>query len=287
MDDGGDVGSILNEIATVLLPRIEKRWGVPTYFEKWLLGLRERSLAGDELQGSSIARLNEAKELVLRSQRFVTYAERRTSTAGLPSTGVDPFTFLMSQGVNEPAQWAGGPLMKSVYDIALYMILIGEMCPGTIVELGTGAGYSAIFLRDVAQSGGRPVAVITMDRVEPFVSVPNISYKLSDLEHPAKALSSVLSSSPKRPVLVIDDAHVSTTELIETFVDHATAGDYLVLEDSVNKHQAIAESRAVRESLLVLDTRYLDYFGRNSTSAMDSIFTFAPSLQMSQPNEAT
>ena len=51
-----------------------------------------------------------------------------------------------------------------------------------------------------------------------------------------------------------------------------TTGDYVVVEDSGSKHEAIGKFLARHSGCYKLDTRYTDFFGRNATCARDSIF---------------
>jgi hypothetical protein len=48
-------------------------------------------------------------------------------------------------------------------------------------------------------------------------------------------------------------------------------GDYLYIEDSRSKIDAIETFLSKRSERYKVDTRYTDFFGRNATSAPDSI----------------
>ena len=49
-------------------------------------------------------------------------------------------------------------------------------------------------------------------------------------------------------------------------------GDYLVVEDSEVKREAICEFLGAHPGHYFVDTRFTDYFGRNATCAAASIF---------------
>jgi cephalosporin hydroxylase len=49
-------------------------------------------------------------------------------------------------------------------------------------------------------------------------------------------------------------------------------GDYLVVEDSEIKREDIRRFLAQYPDCYLVDTKYTDFFGRNATCALDSIF---------------
>lgn len=268
----------LNRLARVLLPRIEARGGVPTYYEKWLLTLRERALLGEPRVDDGV--LHAARALLEPGERFVRYSQRRPDSSTLPRTDIDPKAFLLSQGVKGTLAWRGGPVVKSVFDLGLYLVLLGDIQPRSILELGSGTGHSALLLRDIAAAaqptGGARIPVVSIDVTPPALRAPDVTFLQGDLRHPADALAAVPFTELERPLLVIDDAHVSIACLLDTVAAVARPGDYFVIEDCVGKHDRVAEARSVRDGSWMLDTRFLDFFGHNATSAMDGIFTYQP-----------
>ena len=57
-------------------------------------------------------------------------------------------------GAGTTFSWRGVPCFKASYDIAIYAMLIDELRPGTIVELGAGAGGSSLFFADLCAAAG-------------------------------------------------------------------------------------------------------------------------------------
>src|SRR5215471_16041034 len=86
-----------------------------------------------------------------RQGRFVEYAMReRSGTHYHPRFGTEfgPDVLLTCQGAPALMRWRGVPLMKNVFDFAMYPALIGELRPRTIFEIGSGLGGSAAWLAD-------------------------------------------------------------------------------------------------------------------------------------------
>ena len=60
--------------------------------------------------------------------------------------------------------------------------------------------------------------------------------------------------------------------VLEQFHSFLAPGDYLVVEDSDVKREALREFIAAHPGDYLVDTRFTDNFGRNATCAADSIF---------------
>ena len=60
--------------------------------------------------------------------------------------------------------------------------------------------------------------------------------------------------------------------VLEQFHPSLLPGDYLVVEDSDVKRQAIREFVGGHPGDYLVDTRFTDFFGRNATCAADAIF---------------
>ena len=86
-----------------------------------------------------------------RQGRFVEFSQRERSGAHYhprfgTEFGVD--VLLTCQGAPSLMRWRGVPLMKNVFDFAMYPALIAELRPQTVFEIGSGLGASAIWFAD-------------------------------------------------------------------------------------------------------------------------------------------
>ena len=207
-------------------------------------------------------------------ERFVTWQRRQQlvkELEGEPIRGTELGfrQMLYSQGAGPVFRWRGVPCFKSSYDIAIYTMLVDELRPGTIVELGAGSGGSALFFADLCTAMGLTTEIVSIDTAVGEVSDPRISFVQSDcsawLEAAAKSKREF-----RRPCLMIEDFHGD----LARFFGHIDAvladGDYLVIEDSLPKQKRISEVIAGRPYLI--DSKYTDFFGINCTSAVNGIF---------------
>lgn len=180
--------------------------------------------------------------------------------------------------------YKGVSCLKSPIDLAIYMKLIFEVKPATIVEIGSFNGGSAIFYRDLARMYGMDIDIITVD----FRDVVDFDQTEEEGIKFIKADASDLSNSDfhgvaqalKRPVLAIEDsAHTFevTYNVIDYFKDFLMSGEYLIVEDGVIEDQGGnwrydgGPNRAVYEFLknhpgvFEIDKNYTDFFGVNAT----------------------
>lgn len=263
--------------------KIRQQGGVATYYDNHLRRLipfsrglpsqtpaEEEELLGDADHAYEELTRFAALAAQLRFQNPVPRLERDLKDV-VAQMAVSLPTYEAGQGVLTAIYWAGMPLFKSVYDLAAYPMLIAELQPRTIIELGSGSGASAIWLADVASAHGLSPQIISVDlrRVDATDSrVTFLNGDIADLE----GLLSPYIASLQHPWLIIEDAHVYVAEVLTYFDEHMHLGDYMIIEDSTQKREALLQFVSTAPARYLLDTRYVDLFGHNTTCAVDSIF---------------
>jgi cephalosporin hydroxylase len=179
---------------------------------------------------------------------------------------------LTSQGAPSLLRWRGRPLMKTVFDFAMYPALIEELRPRTVFEIGSGLGASAIWFADNLALCGIDGRVHSVDRVKVEAQHPGVVFHQGDCSDPQRLFDSDLLRSEPHPWLVVEDAHHNVAAVIERMHQCLLPGDYLVIEDSEVKREALRKFIGDHPGHYLVDTRFTDYFGRNATCAGDSIF---------------
>ncbi len=214
--------------------------------------------------------------LITRSQqgRFISLKQRKNlAPADLRFDREIDYTQLMaSQGINDCIQWRGKPLFKTIYDYNIYPMLLWNVRPRTIIELGSGLGISAQWYADLLQLFDIESQVYSVDINRPEISVQGVTFLEGDCRHIAQVLPNKLLAELPHPWLVIEDAHENTFGVLAHLHHHTQTGDYLFVEDSDSKQEALIRFNDVYSADYLLDTYYLDFFGRNTCSAYDSIF---------------
>ena len=98
-----------------------------------------------------------------------------------------------------------------------------------------------------------------------------ITFIEGDCEAIDSALPAQMLRSLPHPWLVIEDAHVNVSGVLRYLHSFLARGDYLVVEDSDGKQDELHHFLDRRAGCYLVDTHYTDFFGRNATSAQDSI----------------
>ncbi len=207
--------------------------------------------------------------------RFAEYSQREQLSVHYhprfgTEFGID--VLLTCQGAPSLMRWRGTPLMKNVFDFAIYPALIAELRPQTVFEIGSGLGASAVWFADNLAICGLEGRVHSVDRIKAGLLHPRVDFHQGDCSDPARLFEPELLRSEPHPWLVVEDAHHNVFYVLDQLHKFMLPGDYLVVEDSDVKRETIRSFLGAHPGDYLVDTRFTDYFGRNATCAADSIF---------------
>jgi cephalosporin hydroxylase len=179
--------------------------------------------------------------------------------------------------------YKGVPMLKNPFDLALYQLLVWELKPRTVIEIGTNAGGSALWFADLLRTYGIEGTVHSIDVQRPEQSFPGVRFYRGDGRRLGATLRPEMMAAFLRPILVIEDAdHRPETTLaaLRFFDPWLRPGEYVVVEDGNiddlfdaaaaapfdgGPLRAIAEFLADRGDDYEIDQRFCDYYGRNVT----------------------
>jgi cephalosporin hydroxylase len=173
-------------------------------------------------------------------------------------------------------------LLKSPFDMAHYLQLLGKLRPRAVIEIGTGEGGSAVWFADMLAVLGIDGRVVTVDRRAPQpIDNPRITALTGDAARLDEVLDERLLESLPRPWLVIDDCHtLEVSYAILSFFDSKLAvGDYIVVEGGAARalpgeqyrryldgpSRAIEKLLSARGNAYEIDTELCDFYGFNVT----------------------
>jgi cephalosporin hydroxylase len=178
-------------------------------------------------------------------------------------------------------QYRGVPLQKNPFDLALYLRLLEQTRPQTLIEIGAYQGGSAIWFSDQARLLELDLEVFSIDlNVPENVAGPSVNFLQGDARKLGPVLPSSFMNAVKRPLMVVEDSsHMSgtTAAVLEFFDPWLQSGEYIVIEDGILSDMRVAELydggplRAIEQFLEKRGDRYeidrslCDYFGRNVT----------------------
>lgn len=172
-------------------------------------------------------------------------------------------------------------IYKSPFDLALYLRLIGNLNPRTIIEIGSGDGGSALWFADMmaAVTGAGNVFSFDCRPCESFPKDDRIHFVQA--EAPGALLAEVLNGEPHPWLVIEDSSHTLEVSLgvLRFFDPLLVAGDYIVVEDGVLRGlssekylqyedgpaRAIRAFLAENEDRYVIDAELCDFYGYNVT----------------------
>jgi cephalosporin hydroxylase len=174
--------------------------------------------------------------------------------------------------------YKGVPAIKCPFDYVLYQMLITELKPDLIIEIGTNKGGSSLYLADLLEL--------------------NKNGKLHTIDLPDNKENELLHSHPRitvfkegftgydtsgvinfKKILVIEDgSHMYEDVLasLEKFAPVVTPGSYLIVEDGIVTELGLEKQfqggpqKAIREFMnknntFDIDRKWCDFFGLNAT----------------------
>jgi cephalosporin hydroxylase len=204
-------------------------------------------------------------------QRFVPFRDRAYGT----DFAVTAQFFGKVQGAKESSvggpssmHWRGVPMKKDPFDLALYPLLLWELRPATIIELGAYRGGSALWMADLLELfriEGRVYSYdIDVDRI--CARHERVTFARADSNDLGSFDIERLRSLP-HPWLVLEDTHCNIYELLKFFDGFLATGDYVVVEDTIDArfHRQLRRFALEAGDRYMVDTRYADMFGYNVT----------------------
>lgn len=166
-------------------------------------------------------------------------------------------------------KWRGLRVLKDPFTLSLYMTLLWELKPESIVEIGSFEGGSALWMADMTKAMGLKTRVISYDIRRPTIGFgcPRVAFKELDVMNITRDLSIAGIRRLPRPLLVVEDAHKNLFEVLNHLSRGLTKGDYLVVEDTCDykKHREFARFMKNHRDTLLVDTNYTDNFGYNAS----------------------
>lgn len=228
---------------------------------------------------SRLSRLALLRRRYSNATRFVPFAQRCWSS-DLPWSmhfwrTVQDSKWNRPQGEQPPINWKGVLNMKDPFSLASYPLLIQELRPATIIELGAYSGGSAFWLADMFEIHGIDGRIysfdINMERIA--AKHPRVEFKWADSKNLQSFDAEWLASLP-HPWLVIEDAHQNLYNVLSFFGAMMRPGDYLVVEDTLYypKYRTLKRFILDHHDQYLVDTRYVDLFGYNVTWHPNSYF---------------
>jgi cephalosporin hydroxylase len=176
--------------------------------------------------------------------------------------------------------YKGHRCFKCPLDLAIYMKLLWDLKPRTIIEIGSKFGGSALFFADMAQIFGLDAHVYSIDLDPPEMEEPRITFLRGDVHHLDRVFAEHRLADCPRPWFVTEDSAHSFSgcrAALDFLAGQMRPGEILAMEDGNlddlgwserydgGPNRAIAEFLEQRPGVFEVDTALCDTFGRNAT----------------------
>jgi len=232
----------------------------------------------------AVALYSKLQQAIIRQERPQIPIAQRSWHTSLPRE-----TLLELQNVGHNYTWRGVPMIKNPFDFALYPLLVWDLKPRTIIEIGSKNGGSALWLGDMLNNFGIDGHIYSLD----IVGVRNVSHShVTFLEGDGRNLEEAFSQefmlTIPRPLLVIEDAdhsYETSSHVLSFFDQYLAKGEYIVIEDGIisdlsqvpdcnsGPHLALKEFLGNNMGAYEIDAKYCDYFGYNVTWCTNGFLT--------------
>ena len=255
-----------------LIPKISEKLQQQNYVPTFFDNATRRQLLNDNYLDIDYCHIFENLQNS-KENRFISYFKRlKISKSYSNKRMYAGFPFLASQGTHSLFKWKNIPIFKSTFDLTIYMMIIEEVKPDIIIELGSGLGGSAIWLADISKSLGLNTHVYSLDINKPGLSHPNVTFLKQNLNNIEELNKNISWAQLKGKKILIEDAHVNLLKVLNFFNKYLNKNDYLIVEDSISKDEQIKKFLYDKDKKFKSDQYYLDFFGTNITCCVDSIF---------------
>jgi cephalosporin hydroxylase len=177
--------------------------------------------------------------------------------------------------------YRGVQAIRCPFDYVLYQMIISEIRPDLIIEIGTHKGGGSLYLADLLDTIGSGM-IHTLDITEaydksllknPRIKVFSDGWEKYDLRE-ADGFSKIL--------IIEDGAHTYEHSIgaLKKFAPLVSPGSYLIVEDGILDELGMKEKysggpvRAIHEFLkdnpnFEIDRKWCDFFGKNATFNID------------------
>ncbi|MGF1494252.1 MAG: CmcI family methyltransferase [Microcoleaceae cyanobacterium] len=165
-------------------------------------------------------------------QRFVKIGDRKDECA------LSPSVWEALHANQWLSTWKGIVIQKGFCQLSIYPMLICELQPKTIIELGSCSGASAVWLTDQLKIFNIEGQVYSID-IDPSLlnetakADRRVKFVQGDCNRIEEILTPEFMATLPHPWLVIEDAHVNTIGIMDHLHSNGLqSGDYIIVEDT-------------------------------------------------------
>ncbi len=167
--------------------------------------------------------------------------------------------------------------IRCPFDYVMYQMIVSEVKPDLIIEIGTRIGGGAYYLADLLENIGKGVihTIDILDEVDPVVKKHK---RIEFFTTGWKGYDLDLAKNYEKILIIEDASHMyeDTIGILNKFHKLVSKDSYFIIEDGIINELGLEKKynggplRAIREFLpnhseFVVDRKWCDMFGVNAT----------------------
>ena len=180
--------------------------------------------------------------------------------------------------------YRGIDLLKGPEDLFILYQMFWHV---TVIELGSFTGASALWMADALKGSNIECNVfsvnIDLSLLHPLIKSlqpPNLSFFEGDCNEIEEVFPTRFLNEQPHPIIVIDDVHENSENIMEYFHKHLIPGDYIICEDTnpnlpnqmtgghwgFDKLHAFSKFLSKHGDVYAIDSFFTNFFGYNASS---------------------
>jgi cephalosporin hydroxylase len=225
--------------------------------------------------------------LIIPLLRFTSNLPVLFSKKKKPSAADPEFSLTGIDRGHHQVSYRGIKCVKCPFDYVMYQMLLFEIQPDLLIEVGSYMGGSAMYYADLMDIIGKGEihSVNIKNELDDRSIHPRVKFSFDGWEN-----YRLPETGKYETVMVIEDSthtYQNTMSVMKRFAPVVTVGSYLVVEDGIIDALGLARDygggpgRAIKEFLtnnsnFEIDHRWTDMFGKNATFNVDGYLKRIP-----------
>jgi len=173
--------------------------------------------------------------------------------------------------------YRGIKAIRCPFDYLIYQMIVSEVKPDLIIEIGTNNGGGALYLSDLLSFNGNGI-VHTIDIVDMAQDVPKSDPRIKFFTNGWQDYDIEQAKSFKNILIIEDSSHMyeDTLNVLKKFHSLVSIGSYFIVEDGIIDELGMKKEynggplKAIKEFLnenneFEIDRKWCDFFGVNAT----------------------
>lgn len=169
------------------------------------------------------------------------------------------------------------PIRKCPFDYVLYQMLIYQLMPDLIIEIGTDKGGSTLYLADILNTLNNGI-IHSIDIKAETNELINSNSRIKLFTEGWENYNINMVRNFNRVLIIEDSTHSysDTLSILNKFSNSVTLGSYIIIEDGIIDELGVTKLygggplKAIKEFLkenknFIIDEAYCNFFGKNAT----------------------